>query len=101
MDGADLMSALQASLEEVKKRTGAGPKRRARRRRHRQPPEKAFGPVAAGPPVRRVDAAGRPLSGLRATASAFASALRPPVPPDRLSRPRAPGGVRRRHRELA
>ncbi len=27
MDGADLMSALQASLEEVKKRTGAGPKR--------------------------------------------------------------------------
>jgi DNA end-binding protein Ku len=26
-DGADLMSALQASLEEVKKRTGAGPKR--------------------------------------------------------------------------
>jgi DNA end-binding protein Ku len=27
VDGADLMSALQASLEEVKKRTGAGPKR--------------------------------------------------------------------------
>jgi DNA end-binding protein Ku len=26
-DGADLMSALQASLEEVKKRTGAGPKK--------------------------------------------------------------------------
>ena len=50
VDGADLMSALQASLEEVKQRTGAGPNARARRPgragARRQPPR------AAEPPAR-------------------------------------------------
>jgi len=41
-DGADLMSALQASLEEVKKRTGAGPKR------SRKAPVASDGKKAAG-----------------------------------------------------
>jgi DNA end-binding protein Ku len=43
-DGADLMSALQASLEEVKKRTGAGPKKT--RKSPKKDAEKPVAPTA-------------------------------------------------------